>query len=307
MPKVSVIIPTYKRTDYLKLTLESVYNQTFTDFEVIVIDDGTPGDENEKICSTYSNIIYKKITNTGGPIIPRNTGLKIAKGEYIAFVDDDDLWMPDKLERQVNILENEKEYGLVHGCCEVIDNKGVKTGETIGILTKTSKQGNVFDEMVGNFTLLMPTVIFRRNLLDKVSGFNESMKAAGEDTEFFCRLAFYTKIYFIDKPVAYYRIHPNNISVNDDYFLYVYFPLSLFKMIKELNSKKLLSNKRFRKIRNRLLINQAVECNSLKGYKLALKHCFLIYPFLCFKPRIVFLLYKKYVKIYKRSKRKKNS
>jgi len=303
LPRISVIIPTYKRTDYLKLTLESVYSQTFTDFEVIVIDDGTPGEENKKICSTFQNLIYKKIANTGGPMIPRNTGLKMAKGEYIALVDDDDLWIPDKLQRQIDILDNEKDFGLVHGCCKVIDNSGKETGEIVGIISGNNrKHGYVFDDMVGNFTLMMPTVFFRKQLLDLVPGFNETMKAAGEDTEFFCRLAFYTKFYFMEQPVAYYRYHPSNLSGNEGCFFYTYLPLSLFKMIKDLNNRKLLSNKRFKRIRNTLLIKQSEECYSIKAYKLALKHCFLIYPLFFLKPKVVYILYKKFLRIRRKRK-----
>jgi len=292
MPRVSVIIPTYKRTDYLKLTLESVYSQTFTDFEVIVIDDGTPCNENEKICSTFQNLIYKKIANTGGPMIPRNTGLKMAQGEYIALVDDDDLWIPDKLQKQVDILDNEKEYGLVHGCCKVIDNEGNETGTTIGIIADNKKKhGYVFDDMVGNFTLMTPTVFFRRELINIVGFFNEKMCAAGEDTEFYCRLAFYTKFYFIEENIAFYRYHPNNLSRSEDHYFYLFLPWSLFFMIKGLNNKKLLSGKRFNKIRNTLLIRQAENFKHILHFKITIKYCFKINPLFWLRPRIIYILF----------------
>ncbi len=98
-PLVSVIIPTYKRTAYLKLTLDSIQNQTFQDFEVIVVDDGTPTEENRLLCEQYEKVQYIKIENSGGPAKPRNFGIQKAKGKYLAFVDDDDIWLPNILLR----------------------------------------------------------------------------------------------------------------------------------------------------------------------------------------------------------------
>ena len=303
MPKVSIIIPTYKRSNYLKETLENIHQQTFKDFEIIVVDDGTPGDENEKICSKYSDIIYKKIANAGGPMIPRNTGFKIAKGEYIALIDDDDLWMPDKLQRQVDILDKEKDFGLVHGCCKVIDSLSNETGQIIGKLADSKrKHGYVFDDMIVNFTVMMPTSFFRRKLLDLVGGFNESMVAAGEDTEFFCRLAFHTKFWFIEEPIAYYRVHQSNLSEKDGYFAYIYLPLALYNVVKELKIKKLLNKKRYRNLRNKLLLKQVKEVGNKKSFKIAIKNCYAINPFYCTKPKIVYIFLKKYIKILMKSR-----
>ena len=87
---VSVIIPTYNRTHFLKETLNSIVSQTYSNIEIIVVDDGTPGDDNEKLCSEYNNLTYIKINNSGGPASPRNVGISNSKGKYIAFVDDDE-------------------------------------------------------------------------------------------------------------------------------------------------------------------------------------------------------------------------
>jgi glycosyltransferase involved in cell wall biosynthesis len=296
MPRVSVIISTYKRPDYLRETLRNVHQQTFKDFEVIVVDDGTPGDENEKICSEYPDVIYKKIANTGGPMVPRNTGLKIAKGEYIAFVDDDDLWVPDKLQRQVDILDNERDYGLVHGCCKIIDSSGKETGDMIGKLTNSKrKHGYVFDDMIVNFTVMMPTSFFRKELCDVAGGFNEKMHAAGEDTEFFCRLAFYTKLWFIEEPIAYYRVHDNKLSITED-FSYVYLPLELYNVIKDLKNRKLLENRRYRMLRNKLLLRQATVPKSRRAVVVALKNCLTMDSLCWIRPKIVYVLLKKYIK-----------
>jgi glycosyltransferase involved in cell wall biosynthesis len=294
MPKVSVIIPTYKRTDYLKLTLENINQQTFRDFEVIVVDDGTPGDDNLLLCNGFENVRYKKISNSGGPAVPRNEGLKMAQGQYIAFVDDDDLWVEDKLQNQVFILDNEPDFGVVHGYCSVIDGNGHLTGEIAGRLRNPmQKHGYVFDDMVGNFTVMMPTPLIRREVIDKIGGFNTSMDAAGEDTEFFCRLAFYTKFYFIDKPIAYYRVHYNNISTAN--FNYNYLPLELFKMVNGLYRNQLLERNRFNAIRKRLAMRQMELVANWPTAKVAMQNCGVISPFWGLSLRLVYVFIKNLV------------
>lgn len=218
-PLVSVIIPTYKRTNFLKLTLESIKSQSFQDFEIVVIDDGTPTDSNEVLCAKFDKVKYIKIKNSGGPAQPRNIGIRAAKGKYIAFVDDDDLWLPTKLEKQVAVLENNPDFGLVHSCCEVIDENGNKKNEIIGKPGSPDvKHGDVSMRMVGNWTLMMPTPIVRKNVIDQVGFFNEQMPSAGEDVEYWTRCSFVTKFYYLDEPLAEYRVHSQNISsVKENY------------------------------------------------------------------------------------------
>lgn len=287
MPAVSIIIPTYNRPKFLELTLANVYQQTFTDFEVIVVDDGTPGNVNEVLCSGYDRLIYKKIANTGGPIVPRNTGLKLATGKYIAFIDDDDLWMPDKLQKQVEILEKENDFGLVHGCCKVIDDLGIETGEIVGrLINKQRKHGYVFDDMVGNFTVMMPTSFFRKELIERVGFFNESMKAAGEDMEFFSRMAFYSKFYYIDEPIAYYRVHAGGISMENPH--YYNLPLFLNQMMLNLKRTEELPTSRFRSVQNRLLLQQMSMAKNRKSYAKAILNCSKMSPFFWLKPKLMY-------------------
>jgi glycosyltransferase involved in cell wall biosynthesis len=157
-PLVSVIIPTYNRANYLKLTIGSIMNQSFLDFESNVVDDGSPNDEAQLVCKNFEKVAYYKMKNSGGPAKPRNFGIQKAKGKYIAFVDDDDIWLPTKLEKQVAILEQNQDFGLVHGCCEIIDEKGVLQNRIIGRPgTPEVKHGDVKLRMMGNWTVMMPT------------------------------------------------------------------------------------------------------------------------------------------------------
>lgn len=250
-PLVSVIIPTYKRTDYLKLTLESVNSQSFQDFEIIVVDDGTSNNDNLILCQKFEKVRYIKIDNSGGPAMPRNIGIKESKGSYIAFVDDDDIWLPSKLEKQVAVLENNPDFGLVHCCCQIIDDKGIKKKEIIGRPGSPDvKHGDVSMRMMGNWTLMMPTPMVRRKIISKVGNFNELMPAAGEDVEYWTRCSFATKFYYIDEPLVLYRRHSNNISI--DKAKYIQLPLYLKKVLNELLYSKIITKVQYSFLLNSL-------------------------------------------------------
>jgi glycosyltransferase involved in cell wall biosynthesis len=239
---VSVIVPTYNRLDYLKLTLQSILGQTYQNIEIIVVDDGSKGDDNERYCEQFSKINYIKIENFGGPARPRNIGIDAANGDFIAFTDDDDVWLPKKLENQMAILNEEPAYGLVHGPCIVIDEAGKETGEIIGRPgTPDVKHGEVKMRMMGNWTLMMPTPLLRKELVKEVGYFNEEIPPALEDVEFWVRCSFYTKLYYLDEPQVQYRKHSNNISA--DRKKYIPLPLYLNQVIVTMQQKGRIDKK----------------------------------------------------------------
>ena len=252
-PLVSIIIPTYNRANFLKITLESIRGQTFQDFEIIVVDDGTPNDANEQLCQTFSKVLYIKIENSGGPAKPRNIGIQNANGKYLAFVDDDDLWLPEKLAQQVAILEGNLDFGLVHGCCQIIDEKGNIKPEIIGRPGSPDvKHGDVSMQMIGNWGVMMPTSFVRKKVIDKVGFFNENMPPAGEDMEYWTRCSFETKFYYLDEPLVLYRIHHGNISSNS--VKYLDLPLYLKKVAENALFTKKIDKKSFN-----LLINSICQ------------------------------------------------
>lgn len=268
MPKVSIIIPTYKRTNFLELTLKSIQNQTFQDFEVLVMDDGSPGNENEELCKNFAKVTYSKLPNSGGPSKPRNEGIKLASGKYIAFVDDDDLWMPKKLETQVEILEQNPDFGLVHGCCEVIDENGNLQGRIIGQPgTPDIKHGDVRLKMTGNWTVMMPTSFVKKSIVDRVGFFNETMPPAGEDMEFWSRCSFETQFFYIDEPLVYYRVHNENISALNEKYLEL--PLYLKEVLLSVYSKSQISSKEYDVLLNRLCVMELkmLKINYLQVFK----------------------------------------
>lgn len=279
-PLISVVIPTYNRTSFLKLTLESIISQTFQNFEVIVVDDGTPNDANLFLCNTFDKVRYIKIENSGGPAKPRNVGIREAKGKYIAFVDDDDLWLPIKLEKQIAVLQDNPDFGLVHCCCQVIDENGVEKNEIIGKPGSLDvKHGDVAMRMMGNWTLMMPTPLIRKEIVDEVGFFNEKMPSAGEDIEFWTRCSFVTQFYYLDNPLAIYRVHSANIS--GDKRLYIALPLYLKEILNEQQLKKTINKKQYFFLLNSLCKMQirTVKTNVFK----TLKNLYLLDKFWMFK------------------------
>jgi teichuronic acid biosynthesis glycosyltransferase TuaG len=267
-PLVSIIIPTYNRTDYLDLTIQSVLSQTYHNIEIIVVDDGTPNNNNEVLCKKTNKVKYIKIENSGGPAKPRNVGIREAKGKYIAFVDDDDLWLPTKLEKQVIVLENNPDFGLVHGCCEVIDENGIKKNEIIGRPGSFDvKHGDVSMRMMGNWTLMMPSPLIRKEVLETVGFFNEQMPSAGEDTEFWTRCSFATQFYYIDEPLAQYRVHSSNISGQKAKYLVL--PLFLKEVLKGQFFSKKIDKQQYLYLLNSLCRMQIkmIKTSFLKTFK----------------------------------------
>ncbi|WP_396186009.1 glycosyltransferase family 2 protein [Flavobacterium sp.] len=279
-PLVSIIIPTYNRTYFLDLTIQSVLSQTYQHTEIIVIDDGTPNDKNEILCKKSEKVQYIKIKNSGGPARPRNMGIHKAKGKYIAFVDDDDLWLPTKLEKQVAILENNLDFGLVHSCCEVIDENGIKKNEIIGRPgSQDVKHGDVSMRMMGNWTLMMSTPLISKKVLDAVGFYNEIMPAAGEDTEFWTRCSFATNFYYIDEPLAQYRVHSQNISSRKENYRKL--PFYLKEVLIQQRINKRISNSQYDLLISKMCINQI---NYIRDhYKLTIQILFELDYFWIFK------------------------
>jgi len=259
-PLVSVIIPTYNRAHYLKLTIESVLAQTYRNLEIIVVDDGTSGDLNEILCKKYPQIIYMKMKNSGGPSKPRNIGFQNSKGTYIAWLDDDDIWMPEKIEKQVRILDENSDFGLVHSYCKVIDEDGNLSDEIIGKPGSLEvKHGDVKMRMAGNWTLMMPTPLIRKSVIKKVGYFNEQMPQAGEDVEYWVRCSFYTKFYYVDEALVNYRKHSGNISSKSK--KYIELPFFLKNVIDKALNQNLIENKQHILLTNNLVQMQIKYIN----------------------------------------------
>ena len=206
-PLVSVVIPAYN-SNYLGEAVASVIGQTYGDLELIVVDDGSPGTAIREICDGFSKIHYIRQLNAG-PSVARNLGVGEAKGELIAFLDDDDIWLPDKLEKQMALFEslsNVEDLGLIYTGQYMFD------GETVLGSKVDSANGWVYPYLLfGQFIGTCSSVLIPRKVFDEVGDFNKSLICT-QDFEFFLRIARHKKVYSIDEPLIKYRTRPDQIS-----------------------------------------------------------------------------------------------
>jgi glycosyltransferase involved in cell wall biosynthesis len=212
-PKVSVIIPTYNRANLLARAIKSVLNQTFQDFELIIVDDGSTDNTRELVEEFQkkdSRIKYIFQENSGGPAKPINTGIKNSRGECIAILESDDEWLLEKLEKQVKVLEEFKNVGLVSCYAFRIFADGTKKlykTPYLGIFKKT--KWKLFWKKWGIITL--STVMIRKEVVERIGFFDEKIKA-GADVDFYLRCIKEFDFYFIDEPLVNYYEFAQSLS-----------------------------------------------------------------------------------------------
>lgn len=220
-PLVSVIIPTYNRDTYLEEAIYSVAHQAYSNIEIIIVDDGSTVNYAESICSNYANCNYYYKPN-GGLSSARNFGISVAKGKYIAFLDDDDYWKLDKLERQVEILNNNLSVDCVHSSAAVVDENGNLTGEYIGAAQNKihKRSGYVFWNALGVWVVKSPTPLIRKKVFQPDLQFDETIKV-GEDVDFYQRMFYRHKVHYINEPLAFYRDYANQdrLSIQNEKYI----------------------------------------------------------------------------------------
>ncbi|MBE9214636.1 glycosyltransferase family 2 protein [Plectonema cf. radiosum LEGE 06105] len=208
MPCCSIIIPAYNAMNYLPQTLESVLKQTFTDFEVLIINDGS----SDNIVEWFYNIVDSRVKlisqENQGVSAARNIGIKNSKADYIAFIDADDLWEPTKLEKQLQCFKDNPSVGLVHSAMTMIDQEGKSLGRTF----ISNVEGDALKPLLEQNTIVTSSVIVRRSCLD-VGNFDNNLRSS-EDWELWVRIALRYPIMLIKEPLVFYRQHPNNTTKN---------------------------------------------------------------------------------------------
>lgn len=211
MPKVSVIIPTYNAMPYLPETVDSVLQQTFTDFELIIIDDGS-SDQTVQWLSELADPRVRLICQENqGVTVARNLGIAEAKGEYIAFLDHDDLWNLTKLEKQVSCLDNNPSVGLVHTWMVLVDEHGKSTGRVM----ISNAEGDVWKQLLEQNSIASSSVMVRRCCFETVGVFSPARDFyTVEDWEFWIRIAASYPFAMIKEPLLSWRQHANNGSKN---------------------------------------------------------------------------------------------
>jgi len=219
---VTVIIPTYKRSpDIVGNAIKSVLNQTYKNIEVIVVDDSPNNfvhrDSMKELMRILddSRLVYLRHNENLGACAARNTGIKESKGKFIAFLDDDDEWQQNKLEKQISLFENEK-VGLVYSSIKEVTKKNGLVIKTYNRLAKY--RGNLFKELFyGNFIGSISCAVFRRDVFEKVGVFDVNLGSA-QDYEMYLRTSQKYEIDYADGDplLIYYRHDGQRISDNSE-------------------------------------------------------------------------------------------
>ena len=220
MSLVSVVMTSYNHEKYLAGAIESVINQTFGDFELIIIDDAS-SDGSQDIISQYQqkDPRIRPIFHERNMGISRTTndGFIAAKGEYVAYVQSDDLWMPDKLQKQMEILENNPDL-VVWSDATIIDEAGDSTGRLFTEKYHAQdkpKSGNLFSSLSSSNYICGQSMVLKAEVAQEIQFDPELIYA--NDYKFMLELSRKCGFYFVDEPLVQYRIHgDNSISKNRD-------------------------------------------------------------------------------------------
>jgi cellulose synthase/poly-beta-1,6-N-acetylglucosamine synthase-like glycosyltransferase len=220
LPRVSVIIPTYNRAHMLREAVDSVLCQTFKDYEIIIID-GFSTDDTEAVVNSYHDrrIKYYKNQNNGIASINRNFGIEKSRGEYIAFLDDDDLWLPEKLEKQVKLLDSNKKLGLVYSDCFIINANGTIRKKSYLTGRPLLRGASLTKLLRFNFIPTL-TVVIRKKVLEKVGVFDPSRKFC-EDYDLWLRISQFYSIDHVNQPLAKYRINRESLTYRSLPLVYI--------------------------------------------------------------------------------------
>jgi glycosyltransferase involved in cell wall biosynthesis len=210
-PRVSVIIPAYNAADCVRRAVDSVFAQSFQDFELLVVDDGST-DPTQAVLAGYGDRLRLLAKENGGPAAARNHGLNHAVGDYVAFLDADDYWRPDKLDRQVALLDARPEIGFCSTATEVVDSAGRPAGEW----PCRPDAGPLPDILFMQGTVISGStsgVLARRRLIDEIGGFDPLLRGF-EDPDLWIRLAARTDYACIPQPLTVVVRTANSVSGN---------------------------------------------------------------------------------------------
>lgn len=208
MPKVSIIIPTYNSAKTIEETIASVQQQNFTDWELIIIDDGSQDNTVDVIKNIVEPRLKLFVYQNGGVGIARNRGIAKAGGKFITFLDADDLWTRDKLSLQIEALEQNPQAKAVYSWTSYIDEQG----KLLFNGTRFYYRGNVFKELLQkNFLLSASNILIDREVLKLVSGFTPEFSYAA-DWDFYLRLAKNFDFAVVPQYQIFYRQSSNSMS-----------------------------------------------------------------------------------------------
>ncbi|ART49639.1 glycosyltransferase family 2 protein [Acidovorax carolinensis] len=213
-PRVSVVIPVRNGKDYLQEALDSVLQQSFTDLELLLINDGSTDDDYDRYALQDQRIRVIHLTGTGVSRA-RNVGIAQSRGELIAFLDADDLWFPGKLQAQVRYFDDHPDVGVVFGKFirwPALPGGGFAPASSLiqdasrFTTAEPERSGWLYARLLKGLLVGMNTAVIRRGVYEAIGGFDESMRQ-GEDYDFWLKSSRISEMHSLNGPVALYRIH----------------------------------------------------------------------------------------------------
>lgn len=236
-PKVSVVIPSYNTADYIVAAIESVFDQSYSDYEIIVIDDGST-DNLKEVLEPYMDRIRYHYQENKGLAGARNTGMRLANGEYITYLDADDIWLEDNLQIKCNLLDSHPDVDAISSDFCVFNNNGImhergitksfpffrRTQQTFADIFSTVETittpkgntvrfyyGNIFDKLIfGNF-ILPTSVVYRKSSGERTGEYREELRNQ-EDYEYWLRYTQHCSFGYVDEVLAKYRRHSKQLT-----------------------------------------------------------------------------------------------
>ena len=213
-PKVSVIMNCFNCSKYLEEAIDSVYAQTYKNWEIIFWDNAST-DNSAEIAKKHDNKLRYFSSDKTVPLgHARNFAIEKASGEYIAFLDCDDVWLPHKLKKEMEIFDTKRDVMLVYSNCYVVDSDG----NTIRTAFESQKpvRGHIFNELLSRYNFIpLLTAVVKKEVLNEIGLFKNDYQIAA-DYDLFLKIAYKYPVDYVEQSLAKYRVHDSNFSINQD-------------------------------------------------------------------------------------------
>lgn len=230
-PLISIIINCYNSEKYIKETIDSVLSQTYTNWEIIFYDNASV-DNTKKIINSYNNTKFRIYTSPINILLgaARNEAIKLANGEYIAFLDSDDYWHPDKLEKQLIEFKSNSKIGLVYTDAIYFNNlnKKMRLYEY-----RKNYTGNCLRPLLLDYFLCMSSCMIKRKIIEENNIEFDSNLLVCEDPDYFIQIALHSLFSYCDFPLTYYRLHEDSLTYKNRELFFI----EISYIINKINSK----------------------------------------------------------------------
>lgn len=219
MPLVSVVLTSYNHAPYLPQAIESALGQTLKDIEIVAIDDAST-DGSQDILQRYADRVQVVLHESNrGTYATLNEGISLTNAPFIAILNSDDVWLPQKLEKQVAVMESDTRIGLVHTGFRVIDAEGNPIeGNPLGIRFHPNPQGDLLAELLTRNLFITSSVMFRRECVERCGVFEEHLFGMG-DWDLWLRIAEHYTIGYVPEALTLYRLHGQNTMYQSERML----------------------------------------------------------------------------------------